>query len=272
MATLSTDELKAKAVELNIDLQGDEDNEKLETLINDKIKSDNPPVPPANEDDDEAILALKNQVEENLKNKKESDGKTYTQKEMDAKMLALEKRLSQKRDENEEDFIDLLDPNAVKRKFIRLARLNNKFVVGMKDMNTDTYTDQPMYFTNIENPAKKGDYIPWATFIYEDGTTELYPYLSFMNRAVGVWAEVIKEDKKDVSETFGVVDVKAIDESNEWDLKNTGRKVLAKALKYNTIYLCKEIKGGKDLEIEASVVNKVEAPWSDLKKFLEETK
>ncbi len=161
--------------------------------------------------------------------------------------------------------------------FIRLGRLKNKageykFVVGLKNINTDPYVDQEITVQNIENPNKKGELIPWAEFIFEDGDSMLYPYLAFMNRTNGVWAEVIKREEEDVSEKFGTVDLRVPDESNEWSTQNTGKKVLAKAVKYKTTYICKEIKTGKELKVTDDVVNKAEAPYSDLKKYLEDNK
>lgn len=220
------------------------------------------------EDNDEEILAMKKQVEEKLK-EKNSSKETYSAKEVDQIVKDLEKKFLKMKEGDDEDFIDLLDPEANKRKFVRLARLNNRFIVGLKDMNNDSYSDEPIYITNVENPNRKGELIPWSTFLYEDGSEELYPYLSFMNRANGIWAEVIEEKKTDVSETFGLIDVKTMDEENEWSMKSTGKKVLAKAVKYKTTYVCKEIKGGTVLEVSEDVINKVEAPYSDLKKFIE---
>lgn len=219
---------------------------------------------------DEDLLAVKDEIDGKIK-AKSAPKDTYTRKEVDALMKKLEKNFSEIRAKDDEGFIDLLDPGAVKRKFVRLARLNNKFVVGLKDINTDTYSDEPIYVTNIEHPSKKGEYVPWATFIYEDGTEETYPYLSFMNRATGVWGEVIEEKKEDKSRTFGLVDIKAVDE-DEWDMKKTGKKVLAKALQYKVTYVVKEIKGGKTLEVSEDVINKVEAPYAELDSFLEESK
>lgn len=222
------------------------------------------------EESDEELLALKDKVAEKIKEKGDQNKETYSRKDVEEMFKKFEKKLAQRQEINDEEFIDILNPDAVKRKFVRLPRLNNKFVVALKDMNADSYSDQPVYVTNIEHPTKKGEYIPWATFIYDDGTEELYPYLSFMNRAVGVWGEVIEEKKTDVSETFGLVDVKSIDDTNEWDQKKTGKKVLAKALKYRTIYVCKDIKNGTTIEVTEDVINKVEAPYADLKKFLDE--
>lgn len=222
-------------------------------------------------ENDEEILELKNQVESKLKEKQKEENQTYTRKEVDAILKSFEEKFLKSRESDDEDFIDILDPTAHKRKFVRLPRLNNKFVVGMKNMNTDSYLDEPIYVTNVEHPTKGGEYIPWATFIYEDGTEELYPYLSFMKRAVGVWGEVIEEKKEEKSETFGLVDVKTM-EDDEWNMKTTGKKVISKALKYKTTYVCRDIIGNKILEFSEDVINKADAPYADLKKYLEETK
>lgn len=236
------------------------------------VVKNNPAIPDTYEDeDDEEILALKDQVKQKIK-EKSNDEPTYSKKELDNIIKQLEKKFQQKQENQDEDFIDLLDPNAVKRKFVRLTRLNNKFVVGIKNMNEDTYVDIVVDTINVEHPTRKGELIPWSTYIYEDGSEELYPVLSFQNRGVGVWAEVVEEKKKDISKTFGLVDVKTLDESNEWDLKSTGKKVLAKALQYRTTYVVKEIKGGRILEVSEDVINKSEASYADLKKFIDESK
>ncbi len=233
-----------------------------------------PPVDPGTDDDedDSEILALKGTVEAKIAAKKENGDdvkETYSRSEVNDLLKKFEQKWSKTREQDDEDFVDLLDPDAVKRKFVRLPRLNNKFVVSLKNINKDAYIDEPIYFVQVEHPQKKGQMVPWATFIYDDGTEELYPYLSFMNRAAGVWGEVIEEKKEDISEKFGLVDVKSIDGEDEWNMKNTGKKVLAKALKYRTTYICKEIKTGRTLNFTEDVINKVEAPYSELKKFLE---
>ncbi len=249
-----------------------EENKKIEGHNLDEKKNTIAQDNKLEQDDDDELLALAGTVKKKIeeKNAGESEEKKYSERDLEKVLSNFQKKFSKTREEDDEDFIDLLDPDAVKRKFVRIARLNNKFVVGLKDMNTDSYSDQPVYITNVEHPTKKGEYIPWATFICDDGTEEFYPYLTFMNRGVGVWAEVTEEKKEDVSEKFGVIDVKAMDDEDEWNMKKTGRKVLAKALKYRTTFVCKEIKGGKTLEVTEDVINKVEAPYSELKKFIEQ--
>jgi hypothetical protein len=226
-----------------------------------------PPTEP--EEDDTEILALKDEVQKKI-DEKSGEKESYSKQEVADMFKKFEKKFAQRQESADEEFIDILNPDEKMGKFVRIARLNDKFVVGLKDMNKDSYSDEPVYVTNIEHPTKKGEFVPWATFIYDDGSEELYPYLSFMNRAVGVWGEVIDEKKTDVSETFGTVDVKSVDAENEWDLKKTGKKVLAKALKYRTLYVCKDIKKGTTLTVSEDVINKVEAPYSELKKFLEQ--
>ncbi len=239
------------------------------------------------DEDDAEIIAMKDQVAKKIE-EKSGPKKMYSEEEMNEIVNRMSKKFSKSQDSSDEEFIDLLDPNAVKRKFVRIPRLNNKFVIGMKDMNKDSYSDQPIYVTNVEHPTKKGEFVPWATFIYDEmeevpdplnpGKTisknkeELYPYLSFMNRAVGVWGEVIDEKKVDISEKFGLIDVKVIDSEDEWNMKSTGKKVLAKALKYRTVYVVKDTKGGKTLNVSEDVVNVAEAPYSELRKFLEDNK
>ncbi len=229
------------------------------------------PIQPEAEGDDSELLAMRDQVAKNLEDKK-GPKKTYSEDEMTEIVSRMSKKFAQKRESDDEEFIDLLDPNAVKRKMIRLARMNGKFVVALKNMNTDSYSDTPKYTENVENPLKKGEMIPWTTLIYDDGTEEFYPYLSFMNRATGSWGEVIEEKNQDISEKFGLIDVKVVDDNDEWNMKNTGKKVLAKALKFKTIYIVKDIKGGKMLEVLSEVVNLADAPWSEAAKYLEATK
>ncbi len=224
---------------------------------------------PADDEDDSALLAMRDDIQKTI-DEKGNQNRTYTQKDMDEMAQRLALKFS-KQGGDEEDYVDLLDPNAVKRKFIRVARLNNKFIVDLKNMNTDKYNDQPIYITNIPNPQKTTEMIPWATFIYDDGTEELYPYLSFMKRATGVWAEVLDTDKKDISEKFGTVDMKEIDDK-EWNMSSTGKRVLAKAMKYKVTYIVKDIKFGKDLRVSQEVTNKADAPYPELEQFIQATK
>lgn len=227
------------------------------------------------ESSDEEIAQLAEQVKAKLEEKK-SEQPLYTQEQVDNLFKKLEKKMAKSSDDDD-DYIDLLDSSSVKREFIRIARLKNekgeyKFVVGLKNINTDPYIDGEITVQNIENPLKKGELIPWSEFVFEDGTTMLYPYLAFMKNTNGIWAEVIRREEIDISEKFGVVDVKTIDESNEWDTKSTGKKVLAKAVKYKTIFHCKEIKTGKELAVADDVVNKAEVAYADLRKYLEDNK
>lgn len=249
---------------------GEENQNGAQTTLN------NPNQPIEDDDDDTEILKLADEVKAKIEGKGKGEGKgekKYSDEDMENMARRLEKKFSGMREADDEDFIDLLDPNAVKRVFVRLARLKSKdgehkFIVALKNLNTDDYSDEPIYLTQIENPAKKGEMIPWATFIAEDGEEILYPYLSFMNRASGVWAEVLSEEKEDVSEKHGLVEAKILDE-DEWKMRPTGKKILAKALKYRVTYVVKEIRGGKTLKVSQDVINKVEAPYPDLRKFLE---
>lgn len=217
---------------------------------------------------DEEIQEIQKTLKEKIEKK---EGDTYSKAEVNKILADFEKKIQSRQSDQDDNFIDLLDPNAKKRMFVRLARLNNKFIVGRKNMQSDSYSDEPIYVENVENPKKKGEFIPMTTFILEDGETLIYPYLSFMNRAVGVWAEVIEEKKEDTSESFGVINVMSTDEKkDDWDMKSTGKKVLAKALKHKTTYVCRDLKTNKTIEVEEAVVNKVDAPYSTLAKYLEQ--
>lgn len=271
---MNTDELKAKAGELGIELDGTETDEQIQSLIESQSSDTTDDL------SDDEIASMADQIKKKMEEKK-GEVITMTKEELDARDNALikrlEKKFAQKQDADDEEYIDLLDPTAHKREFVRLGRLRDdkgeyKFVVGLKDINNDPYVDQKITVQNIENPQKKGEMIPWSEFVFEDGTSKLYPYLAFMNRTNGVWAEVIERKEKDVSEKFGSVEVKIVSEENEWDMKNTGKRVLAKASKVETTFVCKDIKTGKILEVAEDVVNKADAPYADLKKYLADNK
>ncbi len=278
---MNTDELKAKALELDIEIEADATDEAIQAKIDEKTgatqapgaQTPAPEVPFEEGATDAEITELADKVRAKIEEKK-SVQPMYTQEQVDDMLTKFARKFDQRRnDDDDEDYIDLLD-NKKMPECIRLGRLKGKdgeykFVVGLKNMNTDPYINGEITVMNIENPTKKGEFIPWSEFILEDGETILYPYLSFMKNMNCVWAEVLDRKEDDVSEKFGTVDVKIPDEENEWSQKSTGKRVLAKAYKVKTTYHCKDIKTGKLLSVSDDVVNKGEASYADLKKYLE---
>lgn len=222
---------------------------------------------------DAEIAEMQKKIETNIKEKKaESDEKKYSQKDLDYIVSKMRADADKRSGNAENDLIDLLADDNNKTKYVRIARLNNKFVVGAENLNTDKYIDTPIYILNEKNPKSESklDYIPFIKLKYHDGTSEMYPYLSFLDRAQGVWAEILDTKEVDNSETFGAVDVAVVNEDG-WGMGKSGQKILGKAKRVTTTYSVKEIKGGETLNIEECdlVLNKANAPVEELKKYIE---
>jgi len=222
---------------------------------------------------DSDIAELTKKIEKNIEEKKtETEEKKYSQSDLDYIISKLKSDIDSRTGNSQDALIDLLADDNNKSKYVRIARLNGKFVVGAENLNTDPYVNTIIYIKNEKNPhSEKGlDNIPFIKLRYDDGTSELYPYLSFLDRAQGVWAEIISQEDVDISETFGAVTVSELNEDG-WGSKLSNRKILGKAKKIISTYTVREIKGGQEFTIKECdlVINKANAPVEELKKYIE---
>lgn len=222
---------------------------------------------------DVEIAEMQEQIKKNVGEKKASkEDKVYSQKDLDYIIEKMRKDIGKRSDNTESDLIDLLADDHNNTKYVRIARINGKFVVGAENINDDPYIDNPVYIRNEKNPRSESklDYIPFIKLKYHDGTSEDYPYLSFLDRAQGVWAEIINQKDTDNSETFGAVEVNEVI-NDGWGMGKTGNKILGKAKKVISTYTVKEIKNGETFKIEECdlVLNKANAPVEELKKYIE---
>lgn len=223
---------------------------------------------------DAEIAKLNEQITKTLDEKKEAKAeKKYSQADLDEIVSQLSEKFSAAKDTDGADIIDLLAPNFNQRRFVSVPRLDDKFVVGLEDLNTDSYSDTPVHIMNVENPNIKSngtlDHIPMAKFMFEDKSeSKLYPYLAFLDKSTWVWCEIIERKETDTSEIFGTVEVTDLAE-NEWSMKGTGQKILSKAKRTHTVFTVRDIKDGKVFDVDEIVINKKIAPVETLKKFLE---
>ncbi len=276
---MTKEQLLEDAKTLGISVTGDESELELQASI-EKAKAENAGAPkdPTDLKDDE-IEKLNKKIEENLKDKKEEDNKPkYTQADLDAIVEKLSEKFSAAKDTDGSDIIDLLAPNFNQRRFVSVPRFEDKFVVGLEDVNTDSYSDKAVHIMNVENPNIKSngtlDYIPMAKFMFEqiEGAekipSKLYPYLQFLDKSTWVWCEIVDRKETDTSEIFGTVEVNELTQ-DEWNMKSTGQRILSKAKRTHTVFVLKDIKDGHTFEVDEIVINKRIAPVESLKKFLE---
>lgn len=223
---------------------------------------------------EDEIAKLNEKITKTLDEKKEAKAeKKYSQADLDEIVNQLSQKFSATKDTDSEDVIDLLAPNFNQRRFVSVPRFDNKFVVGLEDMNNDEYSDKPVYIMNVENPTIKTtgtlDHIPMAKFMFEDKSeSKLYPYLQFLDKSQWYWCEILERHETDTSEVFGTVEVTELTE-NEWNMKGTGKKILSKAKRVHTVFTVRDIKDGKVFDVDEIIINKRIAPVDDLKRFLD---
>lgn len=223
---------------------------------------------------DDEIKNLQGKIDDTLKEKKEkASEKKYSQEDFDRMADKLLEKINAGRDTDGNDIIDLLAPNFNQRRFVSVPRFEGKFVVGLENLNTDTYSDKVVHILNVENPNVKTtgtlDHIPFAKFLFADKSEpKLYPYLQFLDKANWVWCEIIERKETDTSEIFGTVEVTETTE-DEWNMKGTGKRILSKAKRTHTVFVVRDIKEGETIEVDEVIINKRIAPVEELKKFLE---
>lgn len=239
-----------------------------------KLATVAPDVDTDTEPTDEEIVKLQEKMSKSLSEKKEkASEKKYSQEDLDAIVEKMSAKFNLAQDTEGNDIIDLLAPNFNQRRFVSVPRFDGKFVVGLENLNTDSYSDKVVHVMNVENPNIKSngtlDHIPMAKFMFEDKSeSKLYPYLAFIDKANWVWCEIIDRKETDTSEVFGAVEVNELTE-DEWNMKPTGKKILAKAKRTHTVFVVRDIKEGKTFEVDEVIINKRVAPIEELKKFLE---
>ena len=241
MASKTKSELIANAIELEIELKGDETVAQLEELIDTA--------------GDKEVAELQKQAAQSKPEKKES----FSREEV-IKMIEENNKKIRSEMKNVEEDEDPFKVQEFKNPIVRVARVKNKFVVGFKNLNEDDYNPDLVVHSNnipIKNPTTgRVEAQPFVTLIFSDGTVEEnYPLLSLMDRARAVQCEVIETKKSDTSYAQGFVTEKSEAEGG-YDLVE-GRKIRAKVTQFKNEYVVREPKNGETFTVQEEVINLV---------------
>lgn len=142
---------------------------------------------------------------------------------------------------NEDYNADRPEEHKKDSKTARLSRFTNKFIVALKNMNTDEYSKDEVIFTWDVWDDRVRQNIPWVTLSFQDGTEIAQPLATVIKKSVKVPCEIVKVYADDKSYSTGTIS-KLNDDgqptgettqgrvemvTNRWDLKipNTGEIV-----------------------------------------------
>lgn len=252
MAAPTLEELKNKATALNIPLKGDEKANEIKALI----EANSAPV----QTDDEAEKTPEELEAESKKAqeafaKQQADKKagvananerTYTAAEVKAMLEQVAKQAG-KTDDSVQD-----DDERDLPKVYRLPRFQNKFVIALKNMNTDEYfPDQVIQAYDIWDDKTRQN-IPWVTLMFADGTELSVPHTTAMKRSQTIPCEIVGEPHEvDVSYDFGKVEKVTVD---GYESKGSGELVRAKVTQKRRAYDLK-LPNGQVVTVGDDVIN-----------------
>jgi len=168
--------------------------------------------------------------------------KTYTEAQVKA---MLSKVMGTSEDEDDET-----PQNSV----VRIARFQNKFIVGFKNMNTDEYAPDAVIhaFDIFDDKTRRN--VPYVTLMFQDKTEISVPLESVLKRSIKVECELVETVKKDTSYNFGKVEKQEV---KEGDYKKTGSgsHVKTKITQSQNTYKVQLPKGGPVVIVSSEVIN-----------------
>lgn len=248
-----SDDLKAKLVELGVaeeEFKG-KTNLEMEQMI--ELKT-----PPMSQEEIDALKKESEENEEKLRNKPvkapaESGAKMYSENDVKA-MLAEFAKGYQKKENPDSD----QEEEGPRKYTVRLARITNKFVLGLKNLNKDPYfPDRVIYSEDIFNEKTKL-FVPNVTLILEpnkDGSedTLTIPLETAFKVAKTVTCELVERKSTDASEKYGDIEVKSVRPDGYGEIP-TGQFVKGKAVIKKEIYVVK-LPDGQLVDVIPDVVN-----------------
>jgi len=208
------EELNKKALDLGIELTGQETNAELDAKIK-EAEGDNKPI---------------------------TSNATSNKKESNEQMVPLSKvkELIAEALSSQSDSSKPVKIKKVMEHFAHVWRLNGKWVVDFADRNydyknkkfIDEYIKDKIHAYNVYNPNKR-EYETFITLMYEDGSTEDILLNKYIERRTLVYCKIIERKKIDRSFTIGEVEKKK--ESSDGMMVGTGVMVDQDVEKYDEV-------------------------------------
>lgn len=221
-------------------------NPELEALLEEKAPKMTP----------EEIAELKrvsDEAEKKLKEKKDSqpktESRTYTQDEMKAILSEFKKELiKDMAAENEPE-----DDDGPRKHSVRMARINNKFVLGFKNLNNDPYfPERVIYSQDIFNEQTK-QFVPHVTLILEDDETVTLPLETALKVCRVITCDLVERKTVDISKKFGQIEVQEM-KPDQYGMTGTGNFIQGKQKMFKETYVVR-LPNGKLVEVIPDVVN-----------------
>lgn len=212
--------------------------------------------PPMSEEEIARLKKESEEADDKLKNQKpkpDSGQKMYTAEDVKAMFAEFAKGYVKKEDKDSDS-----EEEGPRKHTVRLARINNKFILGMKNLNKDPYfPDRVIYSQDIFNEQTK-QFVPHVTLILEEETpgkenTLTIPLETAFKVAKTIQCELVERKQKDASEKYGDIEVKEV-KGDGYGETATGNYVKGKAVIKKETYLVKLPNGGT-VEVIPDVVN-----------------
>ncbi len=242
------DDLQAKLVELGVEPKEFEGKTNLE--LEQMVELNAPKM------SEEEIAKLKkdsDEAEQKLNEYKPPEQKLYTSDEVRAVLAEFAKGYVKKEEKDSDQ-----EEDGPRKHTVRIARINNKFILGMKNLNKDPYfPDRVIFSQDIFNEQTK-QFIPNVTLILEpnaDGSedTLTIPLETAFKVATKVPCELVERKQVDASERYGDIEVKEM-KPDQYGMSGTGQFVKGKAVIKKETYMVK-LPNGSIVEVIPDVVN-----------------
>lgn len=240
MAKKTQEELKQEAIGLGLSLRGDETYSELSELVR------NGKVPDVSVEDlkaqsDAAAAALAGPKPE------KTEQKMYSADEVRTMFEALRKELKKDDVAEEED-------DGPRKHTCRMARIQNKFIVGLKDLNNDPFfPDRVLYSQDIFDEQKRV-MVPHMTVIFEDGSDLTLPVETLFKIVKTITCPLIERKQKDASQKLGSVEVKEL-KGESYNPTATGEVITAKFKAVKETFVVKLPNREETVEVIPDVVN-----------------
>lgn len=209
---------------------------------------------PANpEPTEEELKAESDRVAANLAKKEEernaarasnpANERTYSTAEVQAMLKQLATNMKKDAEEDEED--------AFKHKKVRLSRFKEKFIIGLKNMNTDEYfPDQVIHAFDIWDDKTRQN-VAYVCLQFIDGTELNVPLFTALTKSKPVVCDLIETLEDDISYSDGKTERA---ETRDYSRVGTGTMVKMKVTQAKYTYKIK-LPDGQEIVVGPEVLN-----------------
>ena len=250
MAKKSFEQLKAEAIAKGMQLSGQESYTELSDLLKEDT-GEPAPTPTFTEPTPEEIKAIeeaskakqeeiKKRQEEILQNKK----KMYSEEEVIELFKKYEN--AKKKDEDEEE--------GERKHTVRISRFNNKFIVGLKNLNVDPYfPDLVITAINLFD-EKTRSFVPHVTLIMDDASETPIPLETILKIKQSIQVPLLETKQKDISKKYGQIEEETRDDGS-YGMKKTGNIVTGKQVMKEYLYVVQLPNEKEPRTLKSDVIN-----------------